>query len=525
MRVSLLKLLLLLVVRFLLCPQLPAQDNIYRPDVIARFHINNGKYLIDRGDFLEAHAEFDTAFEMAESKALKAESLAWLAQLSSTFLDDPAGAIREYESLVANYPESEFYPSGLFQLGMLNYQQQKLVAARQWLKRFQKEFPNDAQAMTASYVLDQIEKYLRARRLPPLPPAPTIGKLIRVGLGLASEARISGGESFKAVSIQHEFRGEATFTARQGHLFSGIEDLGLGPLELTAAGEFRYKGRRYRGVLELSAVNNQVQVVNKLPIEAYLYSVVGSEMSPNWPGEALKAQAVAARTYAAYAIAHPIRQSFDLFDDAHSQAYNGAGSERASTRNAADETAGEVLEYAGRPILAYFMANNGGRSADAKGVFDQDLPYFQVQDDPFSQLQPLGHWERHFTAQQIHNALFDFGFRMGPLTDIRPALKDDSGRVKLLDIMSGSRSLRIRCRNQFRVALNRYVAAHNLPENVPDTLLEVTRHGDVYTITGGGWGHGVGMSQEGARARADAGQGYASILAAYYPLAQIAKLY
>jgi stage II sporulation protein D len=525
MRASFAKSLALLVVGFLLCPPSPAQDSIYQPDVVARFHINNGKYLIDRGDFLEAHAEFDTGLEMAQARSLQAESLAWLAQLSSTFLDDPAGAIKQYESLVANYADSEFYRNALFQLGMLNYQQQKLSAAQQWLMRFQKEFPNDAQAMTASYLLEQIEKYLRERRLPPLPPAPAIGKLIRVGLGLAPEARISGGESFNAASIQHEFRREASFTARQGHLFSGTEDLGIGPLELTTTGEFRYKGRRYRGVLELSAVNNQVQVVNKLPIEAYLYSVVGSEMSSNWPGEALKAQAVAARTYAAYAIAHPIRQSFDLFDDAHSQAYNGAGCERASTRKAVDDTSGEVLEYAGRPILAYFMANNGGRSADAKGAFDQDLPYFQVQDDPFSRLQPLGHWQRHFTAQQIHNALFDFGFRMGPLTDIRPALKDKSGRVKLLDIVSGSQSLRIRCRNQFRVALNRYVAAHTMPENVPDTLLEVTRNASVYTITGGGWGHGVGMSQEGARARADAGQSYATILAAYYPLTQIAKLY
>ena len=525
MRASLAKSLPLLVVGFLLCPNSPAQNSVYQPDVIARFHINNGKYLIDHEDFLEAHAEFDTALEMAESKSLKAESLAWLAQLSSTFLDDPAGAIKQYESVAADYSDSEFYRNALFQLGMLNYQQQKITTAQQWLKRFQKEFPNDAQAMTASYLLDQIEKYLRERKLPPLPPAPAIGKLIRVGLGLAPEARISGGESFRAASIQHEFRGEAAFAVRQAHLFSGTEDLGPGPLELTTAGEFRYKGRRYRGVLELSAVNNQVQVVNKLPVEAYLYSVVGSEMSPNWPSEALKAQAVAARTYAAYAIAHPLRQTFDLFDDVHSQVYSGVGTERASTRKAVDNTSGEVLEYAGRPILAYFMANNGGRSADAKGVFDQELPYFQVQDDPFSRLQPLGHWERHFTAEQIHSALFDFGFRMGPVTDVRPVLKDKSGRVKKLDIVSGSQSLQIRCRNQFRVALNRYVTAHNMPENVPDTLLEVARLGGVFTITGGGWGHGVGMSQEGARARADAGQGYTTILAAYYPLTQIAKLY
>jgi stage II sporulation protein D len=514
-----------MLVTSFLCLDLAAQETVYEPDVIARFHINNGKYLIDQEEFLEAHSEFDTALSMAQLPALKAESLALLAQLSATFLDDPNGALLRYEELVRNYQNSEFYRPALFQLGLLNFQQGRLEIARGWLQRFLKEFPGDSQAVTASFLLDQTVTYLQKRQLPPPPLPPKIGKVIRVALGRTSEARISSQPSFQAPSVKREYRGEVTFTAREGHLLAGTDDLGSKELELTTDRFFRYKGRRYRGTLILTADKDQVVVVNRLPVEVYLYSVVGSEMPSSWPAEALKAQAVAARTYAAYAIAHPIRGDFDLFDDVRSQAYKGMENESASTRKAVDATAGEVLQYDGRPILAYFTANNGGRSDDSKGAFNQDFPYLQVKDDPFSLLQPLGHWERQFSEEQIRNALFEFGFHFRHISGISIAERDKSGRAKQLDIAEGNRCTRIRCRNQFRIALNQYVKAHNMPENVPETLLEIHGGEDTYTLTGGGWGHGVGMSQDGARSRAEAGQDFRTILAAYYPLTEKTKVY
>ena len=135
------KLVGVMLITSFLCLALAAQDTVYEPDVIARFHINNGKYLIDQEEFLEAYSEFDTALAMAQLPALKAESLALLAQLSATFLDDPKGALLRYEELVRNYHNSEFYRPALFQLGLVNFQQGRLEVARGWLQRFLKEFP------------------------------------------------------------------------------------------------------------------------------------------------------------------------------------------------------------------------------------------------------------------------------------------------------------------------------------------------------------------------------------------------
>jgi stage II sporulation protein D len=497
----------------------------FQPDVIARFHINNGKYLIDRGEFLEAHAEFDTALQLATLPALQAESHAWLAQLSATFLDEPNEAIAEYTTVVTRYQNSEFYRNALLQLGMLNYQQQKLEEARAWLTRFAKEFPNDGQVMTAQYLLTEVERYLREKKLPPPPPAPVIGNSIRVALASSGSVTIAAGASFHAPALQKEFRGTMDFHAEDGQIASPAGKLGPGPIELAADQPFRFKGRRYRGSLLLTAQKGDVLVVNKVPLEHYLYSVVGSEMSAGWPAEALKAQAVAARTYAAYAIAHPVRPAFDLYDDVRSQAYNGIANEHPATKAAVDATSGLILRYAGRPIIAYFMANNGGFSGDSKSAFGVAKPYFVAQEDTYSKLERLGHWERQFTEEQIRNALMSFGFSVGKITDIRPALKDNSGRVQTVEIVYGDRSISIRGRNQFRLALNRYVKTTNLPENIPDTLLDIAHQGDVYTISGGGWGHGVGMSQEGAKARARAGQDFAAILRAYYPATEQARLY
>jgi stage II sporulation protein D len=503
---------------------LPQENDIHQPDVIARFHINSGRYLIDRGDFLGAHVEFQTAIETASLNSLKTEGHAYLAQLSASFLDNSEEGIQEYSRVVEGARDSEFYRNAVLQLGILQYQQGHLEEARKTFQRFITEFSQDPQATTARFMLAETGKYLQEHRLPPPAPPPVVGKTIRVCLGSVPEARITG-SPFRISTLEKDFKGESIFAVHGGQLFVGSQALGSTPVELTAETMVRFKARSYRGSLTLVPQKDQIQIVNRIPIELYLYSVVGSEMSPHWPREALKAQAVAARTYAAYAMVHPVRDSCDLYDDVHSQAYNGASSEHALTREAVDATAGQVLQHRGAPILAYFTSNNGGRSDSSSAIFGVSLPYFQVQDDPFSRLQPLGHWERHFTAEQIRNALWEFGFQIGRITDIRVADKTGSGRVSFLDVVSQNRTLHIRCRNQFRPALNRYIKARNLPENLPDTLLEIAKQGDLYTISGGGWGHGVGLSQYGAKGRAAAGQDYAAILRAYYPSTTLTSLY
>lgn len=494
-------------------------------DQIAQFHINNGEYLVDRGEYLEANAEFTAAQTTAQSRQLKAESLSWLGQMAATFLDKPELALGDYRRVAEEYRGTEAYSGALFQLGMLSYQRQDLKGARGWFERFQKEFPNGEQAGTAAFMLEKIANLEAKRQLPPKPAPPVVGKSIRVRLAVAPEVEISAGGEFQAPGAQFKFKNATTFTVVKGNLTVGSDSLGAGPVELTANAPLRFKGRRYRGTLILSVRKQQIMVVNRLPLEEYLYSVVGSEMSPHWPLEALKAQAVASRSYAAYHIAHPPSTEYDLVDDTHSQEYEGTGREADSTRSAVDATKGEVRAWQGEVILAAFTSNNGGRSADSQAIFGVSYPYFAVKDDPFSRLEPFGHWERHFTAREIETALANFGISAGNVTDVQVAATDGSGRATEIDVVSGTQALRVSARSQFRVALNRYSRQHAMPENIPETLFTVTRAGDVYTIAGGGWGHGVGMSQHGARARAEAGQDYVAILTEYYPRTDKMQLY
>lgn len=142
-------------------------------------------------------------------------------------------------------------------------------------------------------------------------------------------------------------------------------------------------GYAYRGALEMMKSPGRwgLTVVNVLPVEQYLYGVVGKEMSPSWSEEALKAQAVAARTYA---IAHKSRFSqrgFDLTDDTSSQVYAGINGESPSIIKAVNATKGEIITYQGRPIDAFFCSTAGGWTENSENVWGSHIPYLRGVSD------------------------------------------------------------------------------------------------------------------------------------------------
>jgi len=138
--------------------------------------------------------------------------------------------------------------------------------------------------------------------------------------------------------------------------------------------------RSYRGTMELGSLNNSMYVVNELPFEQYLYSVVAIEMYPSWPLEALKSQAVAARTYALYSGSGFVVAN--VVDTTTSQAYYGANSESANTTKAVNETKGEVITYNGKLIETLYSANAGGVTADAKEIWNNEVAYLKSVSSP-----------------------------------------------------------------------------------------------------------------------------------------------
>ena len=149
-------------------------------------------------------------------------------------------------------------------------------------------------------------------------------------------------------------------------------------------------GKPYRGKLELVPQGGFLRVVNVVPLESYLQGVVAGEVPFSWPVEALKAQAVAARSYA---LANLVKaKPFDLYSDVRSQVYLGVAGEKSSTTKAVLDTAGQVVMYGGRVATTYYFSTSGGKTASAADVFGFDVPYLLSRPDPWDKASPHHRW-------------------------------------------------------------------------------------------------------------------------------------
>ncbi len=180
---------------------------------------------------------------------------------------------------------------------------------------------------------------------------------------------------------------------------------------------------RYRGRLRVVAAGERLQAINHIALESYLPSVVGSEMPAQWPLAALRAQAVAARTYA-MAQRRP-RQLFDLKANVSSQMYKGVEAETVSTRQAVAQTNGQVLFYQGRLIDAVFHSSSGGNTENSGEIWNRQLPYL-TSVPAFDQISPLHSWSQFFTPQQLQRAFAE----IGGVTAIEPLVTSTSGRIR-----------------------------------------------------------------------------------------------
>ncbi|MGN7468473.1 SpoIID/LytB domain-containing protein [Brevibacillus sp. SAFN-007a] len=360
--------------------------------------------------------------------------------------------------------------------------------------------------------------------------------------------------------------------------------------------------RKYRGEIELSEYNGHLTVVNELPLEKYLYGVVGSEMAPGWPLEALKTQAVLSRTRALwqgnkYGIAN-------VSDTVTEQAYYGYGKESEDVRKAVDATAGEVIYYQGKLVESLFYSNAGGMTADGTEVWGNPVPYLRpVESDDTYPLETANLWYRvqladgtigyvrsdlvRLTGTDANGARMavitteNTNLRTGPSTTTHKVLSTlPSGAEVTIIAEEAEENAYAWTRGPFTSAeLTALLNANQdknkaprIPGNV--TSLKVTKRGpsgrvmameangvqiavsspdafrslfqqggsplrstkfDVELIQGGkqgepqflfrgfGFGHGLGVSQYGARAMAESGYDYKQILQHYYQDVTIGK--
>lgn len=276
----------------------------------------------------------------------------------------------------------------------------------------------------------------------------------------------------------------------------------------------------------------RVKVAGRVVSVAFEDYVLGTALSEVTPvGETPRTiervydvQAIVARTYAVAHVGRHAAEGFDLCDTTHCQLYEPArlGSSRFApeARRAVARTAGQILLYGGRPIDAVFHADCGGHTASPDQVWGTaPLPYLPSEPDRAASVQHRT-WTITLTRDQLRIALNgDARSAVGKtLSSISVDATDDSGRASTITL-DGDRPRTLRA-DDFRAIVNRSLG----PKGLPSTRFSLRRSGTSYVLNGTGFGHGVGLCQQGALARARQGTDASAILGSYFPGASLARL-
>lgn len=326
---------------------------------------------------------------------------------------------------------------------------------------------------------------------------------------------------------------------------------------------------RYRGRLEIGRYGGRTTVtaVNVIPLEEYLYGVVPYEMPANWSMEALKAQAVCARSYAllkaGYHAETDIKRGYRMVDTVQSQVYGGTEHEHVRSNAAVDATKGQTLCYENRTVAGYYFSASGGHTEDVEDVWGSEKPYLQGVPDIYEQNPSKEPWRVSITGSRLESLLKAEGKGVGKITKVVPEIATASGRVYRLRVIGSEGSVTLatdELRNVLDLPSTKFkvISAGATPDAVTvqgEKESKQTRISDCYVIGSGGevqsakglteqyvvvsednltgfsavvpkegeflfvgmgHGHGVGMSQSGARGMADRGFTYQEILEHYF---------
>ncbi len=297
-------------------------------------------------------------------------------------------------------------------------------------------------------------------------------------------------------------------------------------------------GARYRGILKMLPDGQSVQLINVVYMEDYLRGVVPPEIGKRTEDEleAVKAQAVAARTYAMAHLQQYSNEQYDMKSSIVDQVYQGAGVEDKLVNRAIDVTAGRVLFFEDKYINAYYHSTCGGYTDDIASVWDRkELPYLKsVQDGGACSWSKYYNWSEEFSESQLRGRLEQYlssdrgrDLRIGKIRDITITEYTPGGRVATMLVHTDQDVFRFH-KDRIRWVVGRTSNPDLiLPSDRFKVEIERDNSGDVRSITfsGSGYGHGVGMCQCGAIGLAREGWTYDQILTHYYTGVELRKLY
>lgn len=361
--------------------------------------------------------------------------------------------------------------------------------------------------------------------------------------------------TLEAVSYIYPNQANALVTFNNQVIFSYNT---LENVDFTSNSILYYNEKPYRGAIRLKRFeSSDLTIINYLDLEEYLYGVVPREMPADWDLEALKAQAIAARNFAVMHSGDYESIGFDLTNDINSQVYGGVEGENLKSNQAVNETKGLILKYDDYIAATYYHSNSGGQTESVENVWQSEVPYLKGITDEYSENVKNSLWEKTYTLSQISLQLNNAGYDVGRIYDVEPVSISENNRILEL-LFKGTKDDVILEKGEtrkifgyfdiksmwFDVQKGNEVRIVNSKKYYTDGITSqkiITASGvkdlssyqayDIYngesvtslkttisniTFKGRGFGHGIGMSQWGAKVMAERGHSYEDILLHYY---------
>lgn len=341
---------------------------------------------------------------------------------------------------------------------------------------------------------------------------------VNILLSESSEIKLSGLGHYRltCAPINESAQGDLSASVSNGLLLLNGVPMQTNTAEIAPSDSFTYQKKNYRGIARILMKDGRLLLVNQLDLESYLYGVLPLEVSPSWDEEALKAQAVVSRTYALYEVMNARKTSkpYDLFDDTRSQVYQGLSVENPVTTRAVETTLGEVVQYHGRVIKAYFHAASGGMTESALEAFGADSPYLKPVDSPYGgEVYPEYRWILTMPLTKVQD-LFKLE---SPIVGVSVTQRTASKRIKQISFTdSDSNRLEI-SGSDFRTLIG--------STRMKSTRANLRITNDQLEISGQGYGHGVGLGQWDALGMAKHGMRYRNVVLFFYPGTKIEKVW
>jgi len=330
-------------------------------------------------------------------------------------------------------------------------------------------------------------------------------------------AQLKGGKDIRVLL----FSGKGVEITTEGdyefHSVKGAVEKGKGGYTPAGSGEFKpansvfcLKEKCYSGRLRVVADGGGFHYINILSVEEYLVSVVGHEMSPTWPIEALKAQAVVARTYVLERIGREQKDLYDIGVTTKDQVYGGRIDKDKNVREAVHKTESQILTYHGDIAKVFFHSCCGGETASAGEVWKEEIPYLKNRRCEFRE-SPEYNWMVVITRRE-----FEGKFSLRDLGSVKVASRTKSNRAETIVISAGGKEIKVTA-SQFRSLLG--------AEKIRSTRFAVDMEGGQVVVRGKGYGHGVGLCQWCARIMAEKqSMQYRSILQYFFPGTTLSKI-